>query len=235
MTITEDRSTDTDAFVAAARDDAAHAFRVLRETGTLSANGTIAFAERIPGADAFVLLASPGPWAIDQTVQPKVVALDPASNEGAPGDGFGFGKLLARHPEITTVAHVHSPYLGAWSQSHRDLPIRYVPVQRWTLGTVIPTYVDRTQSQIDFILDRLAIDPHTPAILEANGGATVWGKSGLLATAEYIQIIEEGAQFQILAQALGGSQEFGAGVLAQQWKMSGLTDEARKLGLLPAD
>ena len=61
----------------------------------------------------------------------------------------------------------------------------------------------------------------------------MWGKNGLLATAEYIQIIEEGAQFQILAQALGGSQQFGPGVLEQQWKMSGLTDEARKLGLLP--
>ena len=51
-------------------------------------------------------------------------------------------------------------------------------------------------------------------------------RNGLLATAEYIQILEEGAQFQILAEALGGSQPFGTGVLEQQWKMSGLTDEA---------
>lgn len=226
-------SAEAEAFVAAAADDARHAFTVLRRTGTLSANGTIVFAERIPGHDAFVVLADPGPWALDATVAPSVYRFDGTrlSGEGG-GEGFGFGKLLAQRPEITTVAHVHSPYLGAWSQSHRPLPIRYVPVQRWSLATEIPIYIDRTQTQIDFILDRLAENEHTRAILEANGGATVWGSGGLLATAEYIQLVEEGAQFQILAQALGGSQPFGPGVLHQQWTMSGLAEQARALGLL---
>ncbi|MCU1376067.1 MAG: class aldolase/adducin family protein [Actinomycetia bacterium] len=213
-------------FVAQATADAEHGFRVLRETGTLSANGTVAVAERVPGTDRYVVLRSPGPWALDPSVEPQVLGL-----EG--GDDFGFGRLLLLRPELTTVVHVHSPYLGAWSQTHRDLPIRYVPVQRWTLGSVIPTYTDRTRSQIDFILDRLEEDPHTPAILEANGGATVWGSKGLLPTLEYVQLVEEGAQFQILAEALGGSQPVGPGVLEQQWRMSGLLDQARAEGKLP--
>jgi L-ribulose-5-phosphate 4-epimerase len=225
---------EAEAFIIEAVADAEHAFRVLRETGTLSANGTISFAERIPGHDAYVALTDPGPWADDATVNPVVFGFDgvPLSGEGRKG-GFGFEKILVRHPDITTVVHVHSPYLGAWSQTHRNLPIRYVPVQRWTLANELPAYVDRRQSQVDFILDRLEENPHVPAILEANGGATVWGRKGLLATAEYIQLLEEGAQFQILAEALGGSKEFGPGVIVQQWRMSGLFDQATQLGLLP--
>lgn len=242
MTITSDHPTTivigdaARARIADAVADAEHAIAVLRRTGTLSANGTIVFAERIDGIDGFVQLADPGPWASDASITPQLFTFDGrpiGSGTGARGEGFGFGRLFAARPEITTAVHVHSPHLGAWSQSHRPLPIRYVPVQRWTLAREVPTYVDRRQTQIDFILEQLAADPHTPAILEANGGATVWGRKGLLATAEYIQILEEGAQFQILAEALGGSQPFGPGVLEQQWRMSGLTDEARALGLLP--
>jgi hypothetical protein len=213
-------------FVAQATADAEHGFRVLRQTGTLSANGTVAAAERIPGTERYVVLRSPGPWALDPAVEPRVLDLDG-------GDDFGFGRLLERRPELSTVVHVHSPYLGAWSQTHRDLPIRYVPVQRWTLGSVIPAYTDRTQAQIDFILERLEEDPHTPAILEANGGATVWGKDGVLPTLEYVQLVEEGAQFQILAEYLGGSKPVGAGVLEQQWRMSGLFKQAQAEGKLP--
>jgi len=232
MTLTEPRPA-VDAFVAQAQADAEHAIAVLRATGTLTANGTITFAERLPGEDAYVLLASPGPWSQERAVQPRVLPVDATATDEEPDVAYGFGRLLALRPELSTVVHLDAPHLGAWAQTQQDLPIRYVPVQRWTLGNTIPAYVDRTQTQIDFILERLDDDPHTPAILEGNGGATIWGREGLLATAEYVQIVEEGAQFQLLAQALGGSQPYGPGVLAQQWAMSGLTAEARRLGLLP--
>jgi L-ribulose-5-phosphate 4-epimerase len=218
-------------FVAEAAADADYAFRTFRTTGTTSGNGTVAFSERIPGRDAYVQLSDPGPWAKSGVV-PSVIDFDGEVVSGPGRGGFGFEKLFAAHPDITTAVHVHSPHLGAWSQTHRVLPIRYVPVQRWTLASEIPVYVDRLESQVDFILARLAENVHTPAILEANGGATVWGRNGLLATAEYIQLLEEGAKFQILAEALGGSQPFGPGVLLQQWRMSGLEDDARREGLL---
>ena len=227
-------SADADHFVGETAADAAHAFRALRDAGTLSANGTIALVERIPGHDAYVFVADPGPWADDPRVVPSVVTFDGEVRSGpAVGRGFGFEAVLRRHHDITTVVHVHTPYLGAWSQTHRSLPIRYVPVQRWTLASEIPVYVDRRQSQVDAILKLLDADADTPAILEANGGATVWGRAGLLRTVEFVQLLEEGAQFQILAEALGGSQPFGPGVLLQQWRMSGLEAEARERGLLP--
>jgi len=109
-----------------------------------------------------------------------------------------------------------------------------VPVQRFQLFREVPVYIDRRQAEVDFILDEIEKNPYTTAILEANGGSTVWGKQGLLKTAEFILLLEEGAKIQIDAEAIGGSRDFGPGVLRQQWKMSNLFDQARELSLLPA-
>ncbi|HEY8548273.1 MAG TPA: hypothetical protein VIL36_24610, partial [Acidimicrobiales bacterium] len=110
--------------------------------------------------------------------------------------------------------------------------IRYVPVQRWTLGREIPVRTDPDQPLADFAAAARAADPHVPAVLDAGGGAIVWGRKGLLRTLEYVQLVEEGAQFQILAEPLGGSRPVGPGVLLQQWRMSGLEEAARAAGLL---
>jgi L-ribulose-5-phosphate 4-epimerase len=230
MTIVQEgTAVSIDEFVEQVRDDAVFAFQALRDIGTRSANGTVSIVERIPGHHKFVFIGAPDPLRRQTTAVAHVGDLgeDSAILQA-------FGGVLNEHPDITTVVHVHSPYLGAWAQSHRPLPIRYAASQRLTLAREIPSYIDRTQTQVDFILERLEENPHTPAILEANGGATVWGREGLLKTVEFIVVLEEGAQFQLLAEALGGAKEFGPGVLAQQWQMTGLVNAAREKGLLPA-
>ncbi|UGQ12096.1 class II aldolase/adducin family protein [Yinghuangia sp. ASG 101] len=231
---------DVLAFVARAKADAEHAFAVLRAIGSITANGTVSGVERIPGHELFVTLTYPGPFAVDQSVTPSVVGFDGTVRLGdaRAARGFGFQRVLAAHDAITTVVHIHSPYLGAWSQSHRPLPIRYVPVQRDTLAREIPVYIDRRGSQVDFILDRLGEEVAPPAILEANGGATVWGTAGFLATIEYAVLLEEGAQLQLLAESLGGSREYGPGVLTEQWTRfnnGALLPQAKALGLLPEE
>jgi hypothetical protein len=118
---------------------------------------------------------------------------------------------------ITTAPHTAAeaakiPAIPAISPDWRPAP------QRHALIRDLPIYVDRRQSQEDFILDQLEANPRVPAILEANGGSTAWGKEGLLKTAEFILLLEEGAQVQHLAQTLGGSREYGPNVLALQWK-----------------
>ncbi|HTA93078.1 MAG TPA: class II aldolase/adducin family protein [Polyangiaceae bacterium] len=226
---------DIAAFVAKATEEAELAFQVFRETGTITANGTVGFIERIPGENKLVSINYAGPFAGQRALKPAVFGLDGTvyAGEGR-GSGSGrYNKIFEQHPHITTVSHVHSPYLGAWAQTHRTLPIRYVPVQRYLLTRELPVYIDRRQPEQEYILERLRIDAHTTAILEANGGSTVWGTAGLRKTAEFIVILEEGARLQHLAEALGGSRDFGPGVLAQQFKMSGLTEQARTLGFLP--
>ncbi|MDW3712058.1 MULTISPECIES: class II aldolase/adducin family protein [unclassified Pseudomonas] len=215
--------------------EAGEAFTVYRETGTITANGTVGFIERVPGQELLVSVNYPGPWNHGKPLQAQVI--DFAGNvvygHGRSGAGR-YTKLFQQHADITTVSHVHSPYLGAWAQTQRSLPFHYVPVQRYQLARELPVYIDRRQQEVDFILGRIAENPYTPAILEANGGSTVWGKQGLRATAEFILLLEEGAQLQLLAEAIGGSRAYGPGVLTQQWKMSGLYEKATELGLVPA-
>ncbi|GAB2441735.1 class II aldolase/adducin family protein [Nocardia tengchongensis] len=235
MTTTETRLTDTVAdFAATAARDAAKAFRVLRETGTVTGNGTVNFVERVPGEDIAVALNEPGPWADDHTVAPVVATFDGEVLSGTGSAGFvtGYAKVFRAHPEITSVVHVHSPWLGGWAQTHRTFPIRYAAVQRLTLSREIPPHIDRSIGAGDFILDRLSADPDLIAIFEANGGANVIGRGGLLELAKLVVLLEEGAQYQAIAETLGGSAEFDPSNLAVQWGRTGLADEARRRGLL---
>lgn len=238
MTITEpDTSIDAtvEAFVAEATAHAALAFKVFRDTGTISANGTANFVERIPGRELAIALNDPGPWAPDQTVHPIVATFDGTVVSGSGPAGFvgGYRTLFRERPEITSVLHIHTPWLGGWAQTHRDLPIRYAASQRLTLSRSIPPHVNRRQSASDFILERLADDPHLAAIFEANGGVNVIGRSGLLDLAKFTVLLEEGAQFQAIAESLGGSVEFDPTNLEAQWGRTGLLDEAKRLGLVP--
>ncbi|MRW90684.1 class II aldolase/adducin family protein [Duganella sp. FT80W] len=223
------------AFAEQTRKQAQIAFDALRSTGSLTAYGTVGFVERVPGEELVVIVNDPGPFRKGEPLVASILGLDGtvyAGNNG--GGGNRYLKLFRTHADITTISHVHSPALGAWAQTHRTLPIRYVPVQRFQLIREIPIYIDRRQPEVDYILDQIALNPYNTAILEANGGSTVWGKQGLLKTAEFILLLEEGAKIQIDAEAIGGSRDFGPGVLRQQWKMSPLYEKARELNLLPA-
>lgn len=199
------------------------AFEVFRETDTITANGTVGFIERVPGEELLVSVNYPGPFNKDKPLKARVSRIG----------GGRYDRLFAEFPAVTTISHVHSPALGAWAQTHRTLPIRYVPVQRYKLIRELPVYIDRRQPEVDFIIEQLRANPYLPAILEANGGSTVWSTKGLRDNAEFILILEEGAKIQIAAEAIGGSRDYGPGVLAQQFRMSGLTELAREIGLLP--
>ncbi|MFU8926597.1 class II aldolase/adducin family protein [Acinetobacter puyangensis] len=220
-------------FIDENRERAEYAFEVFRQTNTITANGTVGFVERVPFEDKLVNFNYAGPWVRDRKSSVSVETLDGEVLVGRKAGGGRYNKLFREHADVTTISHVHAPSLGAWAQTHRTLPVRYVPVQRFHLFKELPVYIDRRQAEVDFILDQLNIDIEHRAILEANGGATVWGRKGLQETAEFILLLEEGAHIQLLAELIGGSRDYGQGVLKQQWKMSGLTEKARTLGLLP--
>lgn len=223
------------------RRDFAKAFRVLKESRTLTATNTYQAYVRVPDSDKVIAVHAPNPWADDQEIRAVIATYDgevildesvpgatPLSGRGAGGNGKRYAAIFQARPEVNVVIHVHTPYLGGWASAHRVLPIRYAASQRVTLARELPIYIDRRQPEPLFILDRIAENPHTPAILEANGGATFWGED-LIKASKLILLIEEGAYFQGLAESLGGSQEFGPGVLEQQWKMTGLWEQGQKL------
>ena len=229
---------DLDLYIAETVAEAKLAFEIFRETDTITANGTVGFVHRVPGQEKLIIVNDPGPFNKNKPLEALVAGFDGVVYSGK-GNGAAVNrylKLFQAHPEVTTISHIHSVYLGAWAQTHRTLPIRYVPVQRFNLIKELPIYIDRRQQEVDFILDQIAINPHNTAILEANGGSTVWGKQGLRKLAEFTLLLEEGAKLQTLAEALGGSRDYGPGVLKQQWKMAKLYDQAQAEGLLrPSD
>lgn len=213
------------AFLRTLADDAAVAFRVLRENGTLTPSATLSFVVRVPGGDQVANVKHPDPFRPDEP--PKVTLTTIIDGPGAVrpwGDGIRYADVFAAHPWLGAVAHVHTPHLAAWALAHRPLPLRYVPAQRETTAAELPVYVDRHEGEDAFILRALADTPDLPGILEANGGATLWTRGGLLDLARLILIVEEGARAQTLAELLGGSQDFGPGVLAQQWQAMGRAD-----------
>lgn len=224
-----------------AKRDFAKAFRVLKETRTLTATNTFQAYVRVPDSDLVIALHAPGPWADDEEIRAVVSSYDgevvldetldgssPLSGSKAGGNGKRYAGIFQNRAEVNVVIHVHTPYLGGWASAHRVLPIRYAASQRVTLARELPLYLDRRQPEHAFIVEQLEANPHTPAILEANGGATFWGTS-IIQASKLILLIEEGAYFQGLAEIFGGSKEFGPGVLEQQWKMTGLWGQGQKL------
>lgn len=213
------------AFIAQAEKDASKAFRVLRETRTISASGTLGFTIRIPDSEILVNLNYTGPWGDDlDAVKTSVVGFDGTvylGKSAGPGGGR-YTKLFRTHADVVAISHVHTPHLGAYSQAHSELPLLYVPNRRFRFTAKLPVYINRRQAEVDFILDSIAQDGEVPGIIEANGGATVWSKKGIIDLASTILLLEEGAYFQVLAAAIGGSRPFGPGVLQQQWRMGGL-------------
>jgi L-ribulose-5-phosphate 4-epimerase len=221
-------------FAAATIDAVGDVFTTFVETRTITASGTVNFIERVPGESYLVSVNYPGPFERAKPLSADVIGLDGTVHRGKALGARRFLPVFLQHPGITSLCHVHTPNLGAWSQTHRSLPFTYVPVQRFHLVRELPVYIDRRQDEADFILDQLKLNPHTPGSLEANGGATVWGWNGLRNLAEFILLLEEGADIAIRAGAIGGSRDFGPGVLRQQWKMGNLLDTASRENLLPA-
>jgi len=224
MSDTNGLSKDTIGFVLQTEKDARRAFRLLRETHTISASGTLFFAVRIPDEDKIITLNYAGPWEDDpdQAVT-SVIGFDGNLYWGnVPGGAARYLKIFKKYPDFKAISHVHTPHLGAYSQAHAELPLLYVPNRRFRFTAQLPVYINRRQPEPDFILDSIEQDREVPGIVEANGGATIWSWKGLRDLTNNIILLEEGAQFQILAAALGGSKPFGPGVLEQQWKMGKL-------------
>lgn len=200
----------------------AHAHRVLKETRTLSATNTYQAIVRVPGQEQLVVLSAADPFSLEQDSPAGVLAFDGTVVQGPKRAAVGGGRYIdvfRQRPEIAAVIHVHTPFLGAWAGTHRTLPVRYAPAQRFTSIRELPNYIDRRPSEASFILDRLAEDAGHFAILEANGGATFWGAS-VTEVSKNILLFEEAAYFTALAETIGGSREFGPGVLEQQWALA---------------
>jgi hypothetical protein len=216
-----DQLSDIDlvSYVDEAKADAIHAFKVLRENGTLSASLTFHVSHRIPGHDLLLAIRFPGGLAKDQTPTITLSKFSEARES----------ILNEQRLDADTAIHVHTSFLSAWSLAHKSFPILYVAAARHLLAREIPNHLERTRSVLDVIRERLDKHPELappPALLESNGGANFWGK-GILKTAETILFIEEAARYQALAEQIGGAKVYTPGALELQWKRTGLLEKSK--------
>jgi L-ribulose-5-phosphate 4-epimerase len=210
---------DLDQYLESAVADAAHAFSFLRESGTLSASQIFNISHRIPGHDKLLSIRFPQPWDRDRTIRHSVAVFSEREDS----------VLHEPRLDADTLVHAHTPFLAAWSLSHRPFPILYVAAARHLLAREIPNHLERSRSVIDVIRERLDKHPELappPGLLESNGGANFWGR-GIVKTAELTLLIEEAARFQAIAAQIGGAQPYTPGALALQWKRTGLLEKSK--------
>jgi L-ribulose-5-phosphate 4-epimerase len=208
-----------DDYVGQALAEATHAFNFLKESGTLAASLIFNVAHRVPGHDKLLSIRFPQPWARNKTISHDLSVF--SEHPDSP--------LHEARLDADTLIHAHTPYLAAWSLSHRPFPILYVAAARHILAREIPNHLERTRSVIEVIRERLDRYPTLappPGLLESNGGANFWGR-GIVKTAERILLIEESARIQAIAAQIGGAQPYTPGALELQWKRTGLLEKSK--------
>ncbi|MGW0885736.1 class II aldolase/adducin family protein [Streptomyces sp. NPDC002671] len=116
-------------------------------------------------------------------------------------------------PHVGAIIHTHSPSATAFAVAHRPLPCRTEPMLRFGQAEevpVVPWGPRGSDVSVRGIADVLERCPTTAAVLLANHGLLVFGPDAA-ATAHLVVAIEESAEAEIAAAAIGGAVDFPAG------------------------
>ncbi|MEU9006357.1 class II aldolase/adducin family protein [Streptomyces sp. NPDC048551] len=118
-------------------------------------------------------------------------------------------------PDVGAIIHTHSPAATAFAVAHRPLPCRTEPMLRFGQAEevpVVPWGPRGSDVSVRGIADVLERRPTTAAALLANHGLLVFGPDSA-ATAHLVVAIEESAEAEIAAAAIGGAVDFPDGAL----------------------
>ncbi|MDH6115215.1 L-ribulose-5-phosphate 4-epimerase [Kitasatospora sp. MAP12-15] len=118
-------------------------------------------------------------------------------------------------PHVGAVIHTHSPAATAFAVAHRPLPCRTEPMLRFGQAEevpVVPWGPRGSDVAVRGIAEILEQRPGTAAVLLANHGLLVFGPDSA-ATARLVVAIEESAEAELAARAIGGAVDFPEGAL----------------------
>ena len=131
-------------------------------------------------------------------------------------------EIVAMHAVIYTargdaggIIHTHSPSATAFALANQPLPCRAEPLLRFGQAEpvpVVPWGPRGSDVSVRGIASALGQHPTTSAVLLANHGLLAFGADPL-ATARLIVAIEEAAEAELAAAAIGGAVDFPAGAL----------------------
>lgn len=120
-------------------------------------------------------------------------------------------------PDVAGIIHTHSPAATAFALANRELPCRAEPLLRFGQAEPIPV-VPWGPRGSDVLVGGIAaaLDerPTTLAVLLANHGLLAFGADPM-AAARLVVAIEEAAEAELAACAVGGAVDFPPGALDQ--------------------
>ncbi|MBW8078666.1 MAG: class II aldolase/adducin family protein [Gallionella sp.] len=120
-------------------------------------------------------------------------------------------------PDIGGIIHTHPPAATAFALANRELPCRAEPLLRFGQAESVPVVAwgpRGSDVSVRGIAAALGIHPTTNAVLLANHGLLVFGADPMVA-ARLVVAVEEAAQAELAASAIGGAVDFPAGALEQ--------------------
>lgn len=121
--------------------------------------------------------------------------------------------VYAARPHVGAIIHTHSPSATAFALAHRPLPCRTEPMLRFGQAEevpVVPWGPRGSDVSVRGIAEVLERRPTTAAVLLANHGLLVFGPDPA-ATAHLLVAIEESAEAELAAAAIGGAVDFPPG------------------------
>lgn len=118
-------------------------------------------------------------------------------------------------PQVGAIIHTHSPAATAFAVAHRPLPCRTEPMLRFGQAEdvpVVPWGPRGSDVSVRGMAEVLRCRPTTAAVLLANHGLLVFGPDSA-ATAHLLVAIEESAEAELAAAAIGGAVDFPQGAV----------------------
>jgi L-ribulose-5-phosphate 4-epimerase len=203
---------------AEARAAVVDAARALFTNGVMSHSGHANLSARV-GGEAMLLTVEGqvrglGPDGL------ALVRLDGTVLEGTLDPGNAeiitmHSEVYKARPQVGGIIHTHSPHLLAFAMAGRPLPDRYEALLRFGQAEEIPVvpWAPRgSERSVGGIIDALARQPGTQAVLLGNHGDLVFGP-GPREAAALLTVLEEAAEAELAAAPLGGAADFPPGAL----------------------
>jgi len=174
---------------------------------------------RLPGGDRFLLTAvgALAEMTVDHlalfNVDGTMIegSIDPTGNEIIQMHAA----IYRRRSDVGSVIHTHSPYVTAWAIANEPIPAAYEALIRFDITEPVPVadYGPRgSERSVTNILK--VVNDTNKAVLLANHGVLVFDDSIEKAT-HLVYILEEAAQFSLLAKLVGGPKDLPAEAIEQ--------------------
>ncbi len=192
------------------------AARLLEHSGVMSHTGHINFSTRID--ERRMMLTSSGLIAELRAQTLAVVDLDGNVAEGqlnaSTVEIVGMHSAVYRRREdVGAVLHTHSPHVTAFALANQPLPCRYEALLRRGQRDEVPVVPWAPRGSQEFcagISAALGAAGATNALLLGNHGLLAFGASAIAAV-KLVMILEEAAQAELAAVAIGGAKDIRPG------------------------